>query len=203
MDNYLYELKGKVYLNITNSCSNRCEFCIRSNSNKLVGYDMRLSRDPDFADMKNAIDSFSKPFNEAVFCGYGEPTYAMETLTATAAYLKSLGKRVRLNTNGQGRLINDRDIVPELASCIDEISISLNESERGAYQNLCHPKFGMFTHDEILDFAAACVKAGITTRFTVVDTIPNESIRRCRKLAAKVGIPLSVRAFVADNENYI
>lgn len=202
MDTYLYELKGKVYLNITNRCSNRCEFCIRTNSDSLVGYDMRLSKEPEFADMKAAIDAYKKPFTEAVFCGYGEPTYNMETLTGTGAYLKSIGKTVRLNTNGQGRLINDRDIVPELVGCVDEVSVSLNESERGAYQNLCHPKFGMFTHDEILDFAAGCKSAGLNVRFTVVDTIPNESIRRCRKIAAQIGVPLLVRGYVADNETY-
>ena len=202
MDNYVYELKGKLYLNITNRCSNRCEFCIRTNSDTLAGYDMRLQKEPSFEDMKKALEDYGKTFSEAVFCGYGEPTYAMDTLVKTGAYLKSLGKKVRLNTNGQGRLINDRDIVPELVSAVDEVSVSLNEADRGAYQNLCHPKFGMFTHDEIVDFAKACATAGLVTRFTVVDTIPNDSIRRCRKIAASAGIPLSVRRHIADNESY-
>ena len=202
MDTYIYELKCKVYLNITNRCSNRCEFCIRSNSDSLVGYDMKLKKEPTFEDMKKALDEYSSPFTEAVFCGYGEPTYAMDTLTKTGAYLKSLGKRVRLNTNGQGRLINERDIVPELKDCVDEVSVSLNESERGAYQNLCHPKFGMFAHDEILDFAKGCKEAGLSVRFTVVDTVPNESIRRCRKIASGLGVPLIVRSYIADNESY-
>ena len=74
MDTYIYELKGKVYLNITNRCSNRCEFCIRSNSDSLVGYDMKLKKEPTFEDMKKALDEYSSPFTEAVFCGYGEPT---------------------------------------------------------------------------------------------------------------------------------
>lgn len=203
MDNYVYELNGKVYLNITNKCGNRCEFCIRTNSDSLAGTDMRLAKEPDFDDMKKAIDAYGKPFNEVVFCGYGEPTYNFDTLVKTAAYLKSIGKHVRLNTNGQGRLINDRDIVPDLVGKIDEVSVSLNEAERGAYQNLCHPKFGMFTHDEILDFAKGCKDAGIAVRFTVVDIIPNESIRRCRKLAQGMGIPLSVRRHISDNERYV
>ena len=202
MDNYLYELKGKIYLNITNRCGNRCEFCIRTNADELVGYDMRLTREPTFEDMKSAIDKIEKPLGEVTFCGYGEPTYNFDTLVKTAEYLKQKGARVRLNTNGQGRLINDRDIVPELAACVDEVSVSLNEADRGAYQNLCHPKFGMFTHDEILDFAASCKKAGMAVRFTVVDIIPNVSIRRCRKLASDMGIPLVVRQHIADNENY-
>lgn len=202
MDRYVYTLQGKLYLNITNQCSNRCEFCIRTNKGDLVGYDLWLKKEPSFSHMQAAIDAFEKPYSEAVFCGYGEPTYAMETLTKTAAYLQTLGKRVRLNTNGQGNLINGRNIVPELAACVNEVSVSLNEAERGAYQNLCHPKFGMFTHDEIVEFAVLCAAAGITTRFTVVDTIPNESIRRCRKLAQSVGIPLSVRRHISDNANY-
>lgn len=202
MNNYIYELNGKLYLNITNRCSNRCEFCIRSNPGHLVGYDLWLDREPSFEDMKAAIDSYDKPFKEAVFCGYGEPTYAMDTLVKTGEYLKSLGKTVRLNTNGQGKLINDRDIVPELKRSVDEVSVSLNEAERGAYQNLCHPKFGMFTHDEILDFAKECKGARLAVRFSVVDTIPNESIRRCRKIASSLGIPLVVRNHISDNESY-
>ena len=92
--------------------------------------------------------------------------------------------------------------MPELAEAVDEVSVSLNESERGAYQNLCHPKFGMFTHDEILDFARDCLRAGLKVRFTVVDIIPNESIRRCRKIAAQIGVPLVVRQHISDNESY-
>lgn len=202
MDTYLYELHGKVYFNITNRCSNRCEFCIRTNSDSLVGYDMRLHKEPTFEDMKIAIEQCGKPFDEAVFCGYGEPTYNMETLVKTGEYLKSRGVKVRLNTNGQGNLINGRNIVPELVSCVDEISVSLNEADRGAYQNLCHPKFGMFTHDEILDFTKACKEAGIAVRCTVVDIIPNESIRRCRKIATTLGVPFVVRQHVSDNKSY-
>lgn len=202
MDTYLYEMNGTVYLNITNRCSNLCEFCIRTNGDELVGYNLRLKKEPTFADMKQAIDAYDKPFSEAVFCGYGEPTYNLDTLVQTGVYLKSLGKKVRLNTNGQGRLIHERDIVPELAESVDVVSVSLNEADRGAYQNLCHPKFGMFTHDEIVDFAKDCKNAGLTVRFTVVDIIPNESIRRCRKIASQAGVPLVVRRHVSDNESY-
>ncbi|MDE7395157.1 MAG: TatD family nuclease-associated radical SAM protein [Clostridiales bacterium] len=203
MDTYLYEMDGTLYLNITNDCSNHCEFCIRNNRGDVRGYDLWLEKPPVFADMKAAIDAYTEPYSEAVFCGYGEPTYNIETLVQTGKYLKSLGKRVRLNTNGQGRLINDRDIVPELVGAIDEVSVSLNEAERLAYQQICHPKFGMLTHDEIIDFAKSCKAAGIQTRFSVVDTIPNESIRRCRKIADSVGVPLLVRRRITDNVNYL
>lgn len=202
MDTYVYDLQGKLYLNITNRCSNRCEFCIRNNADTLVGHDMRLQKEPNFFDMKKAIDTYSKPYTEAVFCGYGEPTYSMDTLVATGKYLRSLGKKVRLNTNGQGRLIQDRDIVPDLKDAVDAVSVSLNEADRAAYQSICHSEFGMFTHDEILDFIRDCVAAGIETRVSVVDTIPNDSIRRCRKLAKDLGVPLLVRRHIADNDNY-
>ncbi len=201
--NYVYELNGNLYLNVTNSCSNRCEFCIRANRGNVKGYDLWLEHDAAPQDVIAAIDAFDKPYQQAVFCGYGEPTYNMEAVCKVGKYLKSLGKHVRLNTNGQGRLINDRDIVPELKDAVDEVSVSLNEADRVAYQQICHPRYGMFTHDEVLDFAKACAAAGITTRLTVVDTIPNESIRRCRQLANSVGVPLVVRPHISDNENYL
>ena len=202
MDTYLYEMDGTVYLNITNACSNRCEFCIRHNRGDLRGYDLWLSKPATFADVKAAVDAYAEPYEEAVFCGYGEPTFNMETLVETGKYLKSLGKRVRLNTNGQGRLINDRDIVPELVGAVDEVSVSLNEAERLAYLQICHPRFGMLTHDEVVDFAKSCVAAGLQTRFSVVDTIPNESIRRCRKIAESIGVPLLVRRRISNNATY-
>lgn len=202
MNTFIYEMNGTLYLNITNMCSNRCEFCIRANRGNVCGYDLWLEKIPTFDDMKAAIDGYTEPYSEAVFCGYGEPTFNMDTLVPTGKYLRSLGKHVRLNTNGQGRLINERDIVPQLVGAVDEVSVSLNEAERLAYQQICHSKFGMFTHDEVIDFAKGCVEAGIQTRFSVVDTIPNESIRRCRKIAQSVGVPLLVRRHISDNENY-
>lgn len=67
-------------------------------------------------------------FKEVVFCGFGEPTYKIAEMTAVAEYVHSKGMKTRLNTNGQGSLINKRDIVPDLKGKTDKINISLNAS---------------------------------------------------------------------------
>ena len=69
-----------------------------------------------------------KRFKEAVFCGFGEPTYKMAELAAVADWVHAQGLPTRLNTNGQGNLINKRDIVPELKGRIDLVNVSLNAS---------------------------------------------------------------------------
>ena len=47
-------------------------------------------------------------------------------LLASARYVKEkAGLPIRLNSNGLGNLYHKRDIVPELATVIDSVSISL------------------------------------------------------------------------------
>ena len=46
--------------------------------------------------------------------------------------------------------------------------------------------------------AKECKQYGQDLRFSVVDVIPQEDIEKCRELADSLGIPLRVRAYVAD-----
>ena len=42
-----YEVDGSLYVNLTNKCSNRCEFCIRNNGDGAYGSDsLWLEREP-------------------------------------------------------------------------------------------------------------------------------------------------------------
>ena len=71
--------------------------------------------------------AFYVAYEEFVFCGYGEPTCALDILEKTAKYVKEKYKLpIRVNTNGLGNLYHGRDIVPELSEYIDSVSISLN-----------------------------------------------------------------------------
>ena len=79
-DEILYTYKSNVYLNITNACPCNCEFCIRRTTSTVgESSSLWLSHTPSFEDVKAAIDSFDfTDYNEAVFCGYGEPTASFE-----------------------------------------------------------------------------------------------------------------------------
>ena len=205
MENIVYQLHGSYYLNITNQCPCSCSFCIRKNgSNVGTGDNLWLSRQPQISEILEAIAASGiREGEEVTFCGYGEPTCALEELKETAHYLKEkYHALVRINTNGLGNLIQKRDIVPELSGLVDKVSISLNASDRDKYQEIVHSKYGAESFDAMLQFASECRETGIGVCFTVVDVIGEEEIQRCRNVAEKLQIPFRVRAYIKDNDTY-
>ena len=195
MKNYVYEYGDSLYINLTNKCPNNCEFCLRNFKNGVGEDDLRLSREPNFEDVKEALSLFPlKKYDEIVFCGFGEPMCALSVLSQVGPYLKRLGLKTRVNTNGLGGLWNKRDDVPQLISkYIDAVSISLNASNRELYQEICRSKYGEEAFDAIIDFTKGCVENGIDTTLTVVDFIGEDEINECRKLADELGAKFRVR----------
>ncbi|MBR6692458.1 MAG: TatD family nuclease-associated radical SAM protein [Clostridia bacterium] len=118
---YSYEIDGKLYINLTNKCSNSCEFCVRQ-KDTYEGYFLWLDNEPSVLDVINSVQDLDK-YAEVVFCGYGEPTYRIAEVVELGKYFKSKGKITRLNTNGHGSKINGRDISSELIGAIDVVSI--------------------------------------------------------------------------------
>lgn len=203
MADIVYTFEGSVYLNITNSCPCKCKFCIRNNSDSVGDADTLWfsGHNPSFDEIKKAIDEydFTGYNGEVIFCGYGEPTFAYDNLIKTCKYIhENLGLKVRLNTNGLSDLLNKKPTAKELCENTDKISISLNEHSSEKYCELCAPAFGEKSFDAIIKFAKECKQYGQDLRFSVVDVIPQEDIEKCRELADSLGIPLRVRAYVAD-----
>ena len=105
----------------------------------------------------------------SVFCGYGEPTCALENLIASARYVKEkTGLPIRVNSNGLGNLYYKRDIVPELAEVVDSISISLNEANAEKYEKVTRPSFP-HAYEAMLDFAEECGKLIPHTQLSIVE----------------------------------
>ena len=195
MKNYVYEYGDSLYINLTNKCPNNCEFCLRNFKNGVGEDDLRLSREPNFEDVKEALSLFPlKKYDEIVFCGFGEPMCVLSVLSQVGPYLKRLGLKTRVNTNGLGGLWNKRGDVPQLISkYIDAVSISLNASNRELYQEICRSKYGEEAFDAFIDFTKGCVENGIDTTLTVVDFIGEDEISECRKLADELGAKFRVR----------
>lgn len=198
MNNYVYMLDGKAYINITNRCPNDCVFCIRKTGSGVAGTPLWLTREPTADDVSVAFAALEPVDNEVVFCGYGEPTERMEVLTECARRLKAAGYSLRLDTNGLGSFLNGRDITAELGD-FDTVSVSLNASDAVKYYALTHSVFGKHAFRGVCEFTEACVARGINTVMTVVDIVDEEEIRRCREVAASIGAPLRVREYVDDN----
>lgn len=200
-DTYVYELDGNVYVNLTNKCSNGCEFCVRNERASYYGNYLWLRHGEPTAEKVIAALSAKdlSAYKELVFCGFGEPTYKPAEMIQIADFAHSKGLKTRLNTNGQGNLINKRDIVPELAGKIDLVNVSLNAPDAESYQKICRSMFRLDAFPALLDFAKSCVKHGVPCRFSVVDCIGEEALASCRRLAEAQGVPLYVRKFIADS----
>ena len=90
MSDIIYTFKNNAYFNITNRCTSKSIICIR-NAHAAIGEATEHWNDhnPSFEEIKAAIEAFDfTNFPEAVFCGYGEPTCALDYLIAASIYLK-------------------------------------------------------------------------------------------------------------------
>lgn len=197
MADIIYTYKNQVYANITNKCDCACTFCVRSLKDA-VGEAKTLwhEKDPDLDQIKAAIDSFDfSGYDEFVFCGYGEPTCALENLLKSAAYVKEKHNlKIRLNTNGLGNLYHKRDIIPELATVIDSVSISLNAPDAESYQKVTRPQFEN-AYEAMLDFAEECNHTLSHTQLSIVDVLPAEDIKKCQEIADGRGVFLKIRKY--------
>ncbi len=199
MADIIYTYKNQVYANITNKCDCSCTFCIRSQKDS-VGDAETLwhKQDPTIDEIKAAIDAFNfTGFDEFVFCGYGEPTCALENLLASASYVKEkTGLPIRLNTNGLCNLYHKRDIIPELAKVIDSVSISLNAANAEEYNRVTRPSFDN-AYEALLDFASECNSKIAHTQLSIVDVLPPEEIAECKRIADERGVYLKIRKFTS------
>ena len=194
MNNYVYVLNNKIYINLTNRCSNRCDFCIRQGRQGMADTTLWIEEEPTTEDVIEQLPQNLDDYdNEIVFCGFGEPTYNLETLEDVAGYLHCLDKTTRINTNGQANLIHKQDVTDVIVTSCDVINVSLNECNAQKYQQHCKSIFGEGAFAELLNFARQCKERGGNVVFSVVDVIGEKDVAECQKLADKMGIPLRVR----------
>ena len=198
MADILYTYKNSVYANLTNKCPCRCTFCIRNSSDSVGDADtLWHKKDPDISQIKEAVDNFDfNGFSELVFCGYGEPTNALDNLLETASYIKEKHPEIklRLNTNGLGDLVNKKPVAEILSKYIDSVSISLNTCSSEKYNEVCRPIFDN-AYEAMLAFAKDAKKHFKHVQFSIVDTIPQEDIDACQKIADNLGIYLRIRKY--------
>lgn len=193
-DTLVYPIGDKLYFNLTNKCTNACDFCIRNGREGMGNGSLWLKEEHTTAEYLALLPK-KGAFREVVFCGFGEPIMRLDALLTIGRALRERGIPVRINTNGQGNLIYGRNIAPDLATAVDIASVSLNAPSAAGYDAICHSTFGQAAFDGLLAFTRDCVAAKINTVLTVVDTIGEEQIALCRKIAEQVGAKLRVRNY--------
>ena len=196
-----YIVEDKLYVNITNKCSNRCEFCIRNNGEGAYGSDsLWLEREPTREEILESIFSRDlSAFPEIVFCGYGEPTYRLEDAAYVAKAIKEKypEMKIRINTNGHSDLIWGRDTAPDYEGAFDIVSISLNTPTAEKYQNICHSVYGEKSFDALLKFAANVKNYVPTVALSAVkETLTSEEIELCKKISRDLGVTLRLRDYI-------
>ncbi len=199
MADIIYTLEGGTYFNITNKCPCNCAFCIRKKG-EAVGSAKRLwfDEEPTVEEIKRAVDEYDfSDVENAVFCGYGEPTNALEKLIETAKYVKAKKPdiKLRVNTNGLSDLINGRSTAKEICSVIDIISVSLNEVTSEKYDKITRNIYTGKAFDAMLKFTKDCVECGNEVHMTVVDVISADEIDKARQICEDLGAKFILRSF--------
>ena len=200
---YLYGDPERLYLNVTNRCTNRCAFCVRCRAEGLGGAVLRGDDEPDLGALEAAVRARGPlgNFREIVWCGYGEPTFRLDLILAAATWLRSGGATIRLNTNGHTCRIHGRDVLPELARAVDVVSISLNAPNCLRYLEVCRPIPDYFepvagglpnpalAWDDMLDFLFRSPVYFEKVQASVVGSaLRAEEIDSCRLLARSLGV---------------
>lgn len=196
-----YIVEDKLYVNITNKCSNRCEFCIRNNGDGAYGSDsLWLEREPTREEILESIFSRDlSAFPEIVFCGYGEPSYRLDDAVFVAGAVKEKypEMKIRINTNGHSDLIWGRDTAPDYEGAFDIVSISLNTPTAEKYQAICHSVYGEKSFDALLKFASNVKNYVPTVALSAVkETLTSEEIELCKKISRDLGVTLRLRDYI-------
>ena len=188
-----YMIRDSLYLNVTNRCSNRCTFCPKFEEFTVKGHELRLSHEPDFAEVMSAVDA-AAGFDEVVFCGYGEPLIRLDLVKEVAVELKRRGLRVRINTDGQANLVHGRNILPELSGVVDALSVSLNAADPQTYQSLCNTPFGAEGFQGVCDFLREA-KHHVPQVTASAVALPGLDVAKVRKLAQTLGVEFREREY--------
>lgn len=195
----LYELHDNLYINLTNRCPCSCTFCLRQNREDMGTSDsLWLEHEPSFEEVAAEFENFDMDrYHEIVFCGFGEPTEALDVLLKTAHFIKEhWEKPIRINTNGLGNLIHGRDITPSFEGLIDTLSISLNTPDPQKYYRLVRPRFGEISHNAMLESARNSKKYVPNVVLTTVSTtLTSDEEAQCRRICQDLGVTYRIRPF--------
>ena len=196
----VYWLDNKLYLNITNRCSNRCFFCLRNFKQGVGSFNLKFSEEPSLGQITGELEGVLGMRNwvEAVFCGFGEPTERLDVLLAVARWIRQQYRRplkIRVNTNGHGYALNQgKDVAAELRAVgVDKVSVSLNAGDRETYEQICKPTFED-AYDAVINFIRKA-KPVLQVEATAVRML-EVNVAEAKAAADGLGVEFRVREYI-------
>jgi TatD family-associated radical SAM protein len=182
-----YQIDNNLYLSITDRCTLECAFCPKTLGDMTVkGYDLSFDHRPTAEEIIAAIAD-PAGYDEVVFCGYGEPTMRLNVLLEVAGDIKARGGRVRLNTDGLSNLVHKQDTLPQLAECVDALSVSLNAQNQEVYDRHCRPNLPG-SYEAMLAFLREAPKHFKDVTATAIDGLEGVDIAACEAIAREMGV---------------
>ena len=196
----VYWLENKLYLNITNRCSNNCFFCLRNFKQGVDGFNLKLSVEPSLERIVSELEGvlWLRSWEEVVFCGFGEPTERLDILLEVVRWIRkhhARTLRIRVNTNGHGFLLNPgRDIAAELKEAgVDKVSVSLNAGDAQTYLEVCKPTVES-AYDEVVEFIRRA-KPFLKVEATAV-RLPEVDLGKVKEVAEGLGVDFRIREYI-------
>jgi cyclic pyranopterin phosphate synthase len=195
----VYWLGNSLYLNVTNRCPNSCYFCFRRYKKGIREFNLKLEKEPTTEEVIEELQKVinRKNWSEVVFCGFGEPLERLDLVLEVTRWIKKHHwKTVRVDTNGQGYLLNKgRDVARELKEAgVDKVSVSLNAHDKETYNQVCKPVF-RDAYENVLEFIKKAKEEGLETEATAV-TIPEVDLAKIKELAEKLRVKFSAREYI-------
>ncbi|MCN4145171.1 MAG: TatD family nuclease-associated radical SAM protein [Thiohalomonas sp.] len=188
----VYTIDNSLYINLTDRCTLACEFCPKiQGSMDVHEYNLLLSTRHSVEEYLEKIGDPAE-YDEIVFCGFGEPTLRIKELLKIAAYCKEAGTRVRVNTDGLGNLVNKRNIIPELAKCVDALSVSMNAQNETVYDKHSVPAV-KGSYESMLEFLRLAPQYIADTTATAIDGLEGVDVDDCEKQAIQLGVKFRKR----------
>jgi TatD family-associated radical SAM protein len=182
-----YRIGSNLYLSITDRCTLACAFCPKTQGLRMVhGYDLSFDHRPEVTEILASIDDPTR-YHEVVFCGFGEPTLRLGVLLEVARQIKARGGRVRVNTDGLSDLVHKRPTLPELGSCVDALSVSMNAQDQPTYEHHCQPRLAG-SYAAMLRFLAQASQFVPEVTASAIDGLPGVDIAACEHLARQLGV---------------
>lgn len=193
VDTYFYSVEDRLYINLTDRCSLDCAFCPKTHDIfRVHQYDLRLQHLPVLDELLSAMPDLSV-YREVIFCGFGEPTLRLKVLLQLAHSIKQNEDiTIRLNTDGLGSLVNKRNIVPELAECIDAVSVSMNAQDEAIYVHHCRPTIAG-SYVAMLAFLQEARQHIPEVMATAINGLEGVDIEACKLLAKQLGVRFRAR----------